>query len=43
MALPGACLMLAMRTALTGAAHSWLLLLLVAAFVAHLADLRSRW
>ncbi|MEO1020505.1 MAG: hypothetical protein AAFY56_22885 [Pseudomonadota bacterium] len=43
LALPGAFLMLALRIALTGGPATWLLILLVASFAAHLFDLRTRW
>ena len=39
----GACLMLALRAALVGAAWPWIALALAAALAAHLADLRRRW
>lgn len=38
----GACLMLAVRAALTGADWPWIALALTAALAAHLADLRIR-
>lgn len=38
----GACLMLALRAALTGAAFPWTLLFLALALFAHLADLAAR-
>lgn len=41
--VPGACLLLALRAALTGADWSWLALWLIAALLAHLADLKQRW
>lgn len=41
--VPGLCLLFALRGALTGAHWAWLALWLLAAFVAHLADLRRRW
>ena len=41
--LPGICLMLAIRAALSGAAWPWVPVALIAALVAHLADLRERW
>jgi hypothetical protein len=41
--LSGICLMLALRTALVGAWWGWIALWLVAAFAAHLNDLRRRW
>ncbi len=40
--LPGVCLMLGIRTVLTGAAWPWLPVALAGALVAHLADLRTR-
>ncbi len=43
MALPGACLALALRAALVGAAWTWIALALSAALLAHLADLFRRW
>ena len=39
----GACLMVALRCGLTGAAWPWIALFLLAALAAHLADLRRRW
>lgn len=39
----GACLTAAVRVALTGSSPVWLLTALGAAFVAHLADIASRW
>lgn len=39
----GACLMLALRAALVGAAWPWIALALAAGLVAHLADLGRRW
>jgi uncharacterized membrane protein SirB2 len=41
--LPGICLMLALRAALTDASWPWLALLLLASLAAHLADLVRRW
>lgn len=41
--LAGACLLLAVRGALTGAWWGWVALLLAASLLAHLADLRRRW
>ena len=41
-ALPGACLLLALRGALTGAEAWWVALWLAASFPAHLLDLRLR-
>lgn len=41
--IPGAFLLLAVRGALTGAAWHWIALLLLAAFMAHLADIKQRW
>ncbi len=43
MLLPGLCLMLAARGALTGAPWYLMALLLSAAGLAHIADLRRRW
>ena len=43
MLLPGLCLMLAVRSVMLGAPWYWLALLLIAAGLAHLVDLRSRW
>jgi len=43
MLLPGLCLMLAARGALTGAPWTLMALLLSAAGLAHIADLRRRW
>jgi hypothetical protein len=40
--LAGACLLAALRLALTGAAWPWIALVLAAAFAAHLTDLRQR-
>ena len=40
--LAGCCLLLALRSALIGAAWPWIALPLSMAFVAHLADLRRR-
>lgn len=42
-ALSGACLLLALRAALAGAAPLWIALCLATALAAHLADLRCRW
>jgi hypothetical protein len=39
----GACLLLALRAALSGAGWEWVAFWLAAALVAHLIDLRSRW
>lgn len=39
----GACLMLALRLALGGAAWPWIGACLFASLLAHLADLRGRW
>ena len=39
----GACLLLALRTAITGAGWIWTAAFLAAALVAHLADLARRW
>ncbi len=41
-ALPGACLVLALRAALTGAGWGWIGLWLAASFPAHLVDLWRR-
>lgn len=41
--LPGAWLLLALRSALTGTQGAALSLFLVAALLAHLADMRRRW
>ncbi len=41
--MSGASLMLALRCALTGAAWPWIAAWLLAALLAHLADLRRRW
>jgi hypothetical protein len=41
--LSGVCLMLALRAALVDAWWGWVALWLVAAFAAHLSDLRRRW
>ncbi len=41
--LPGACLLLALRCALTGAAPVWIAAWLLAAFFTHLADIALRW
>ena len=41
-ALPGACLLLALRMSLTGASPHWIALCLAASFPAHLLDLRLR-
>ena len=41
--LSGLCLMLALRNALAGAAWPWLLLCVLAAGLAHAADLWRRW
>lgn len=43
MLLPGLCLMLAVRSVITGAPWYWLALLLTLAGLAHLLDLKSRW
>ncbi len=43
MLVPGLCLMLAMRSIITGAPWYWLPLLLTLAGLAHLLDLRNRW
>ncbi len=40
--LSGACLLLALRAALSGAAPAWMLFWLTAALLAHLADLMRR-
>jgi hypothetical protein len=39
----GACLLLALRAALTGAAPAWILIFLTTALAAHIADLSRRW
>jgi hypothetical protein len=39
----GACLLMALRGALTGAGWGWIALCLTAALLAHFADLRRRW
>lgn len=41
--MSGACLLLALRGALTGAGWAWIAPCLLAALLAHLADLRQRW
>lgn len=41
--VPGAFLLLALRGALAASSWGWIALFLVAALVAHLADLRHRW
>ncbi|MBL6455641.1 hypothetical protein JMJ55_09925 [Belnapia sp. T6] len=41
--LAGACLMLALRAALVGAAWPWMALALLGALLAHLLDLWRRW
>ena len=41
-ALPGVCLLLALRAALTGASWTWIALWLALSFPAHLADLWRR-
>ncbi len=43
MLAPGVCLMLALRAALDGAAWPWVPAALLAALVAHVADIRERW
>ncbi len=43
MLMPGLCLMLAARSALLGMPWYWMAMLLSAAGMAHLADLRRRW
>ncbi len=43
MLLPGFCLMLALRAALSGTDWPFVPLALTAALIAHLADLRGRW
>ena len=43
MLLPGVCLMLALRAALSGIAWPFVPLALTAALIAHLTDLRGRW
>lgn len=42
MLLPGACLVLALRAALVGAAWQWLTLAVCASLIAHLGYLRER-
>lgn len=39
----GAFLLLAVRSALAGAGHPWIMLCLTGALLAHLADLARRW
>lgn len=39
----GACLLMALRGALTGVGWGWIALCLMAALLAHCADLRRRW
>jgi len=41
-ALPGVCLLLALRGSLTGAGTAWIAFWLAASFPAHLADLKLR-
>jgi hypothetical protein len=41
--LPGACLLLALRSAQTGAAWTWTAFWLGCAFATHLADVARRW
>jgi hypothetical protein len=41
--LPGACLVFALRAALTGAHWTWIAVALTLAFVAHVADIRQRF
>jgi hypothetical protein len=41
--MAGACLLLALRAALTGATWFWIALWLAAALAAHVADLHHRW
>jgi len=41
--LSGACLLLALRGALAGAGWVWIAPCMLAALLAHLADLRQRW
>ena len=41
--LAGGCLLLALRSALTGAAWGWIALCLVAALLAHISDIWGRW
>ena len=43
MLLPGVCLMLALRAALSGVAWPFVPIALTAALITHLADLRGRW
>jgi O-antigen/teichoic acid export membrane protein len=42
-AAAGACLLLALRAALTGAGWAWVAAALCAALIAHLFDLVRRW
>jgi hypothetical protein len=41
--LAGACLLMALRSALSGSGWAWIAAWLFAALVAHLADLARRW
>jgi hypothetical protein len=41
--LPGVCLLAALRGALVGAWFGWIAAWLLAAFAAHLLDLKRRW
>jgi uncharacterized membrane protein YGL010W len=41
--VPGVCLLMALRNALTGGDWVWLAAWLLAALLAHLADLKQRW
>ena len=41
--LSGAFILLAMRGAIAGTSPKWIALSLIAAFIAHIADLRGRW
>ena len=41
--VPGACLLLAVRAALTGASWMLVALWLILSLIAHLADLKQRW
>lgn len=43
MLVPGLCLMLAMRSVALGQPWYWMAMLLSAAGLAHMADLKSRW
>lgn len=41
--LAGGCLLLALRSALTGTAWGWIAVCLVAALLAHVSDVWGRW